>query len=172
MSDHKLTLYDLSQLLAEVCEITDRAIDEGRELSVEELEFCQQATLAMVRKADRYCEFMQHLDAQSELAAKAIKILQDRKKGFDGKYGRLEQFALNSLLSAGLTEAEGDTHTIKIKKLPPTVRVIADQIIPNEYRRITQNIALDLIGIKAALKAGKEVPGVVLETERRGVSFK
>jgi hypothetical protein len=52
---------------------------------------------------------------------------------------------------------------LKLKKNPPAL-VIDDQAkIPSKYEKQKIEISLDKVAIKAAIKAGEEVPGVHLE---------
>ena len=91
-----------------------------------------------------------------------IKTLESRKK-------RIEQaciYALDTLQVKSIMTGWGE---LKIKKNPPAVIIDDVTQIPTQYQRQKIQVDVDKTAIKAAIKAGEEVPGAHLE---QGTSLK
>ena len=85
-----------------------------------------------------------------------IKTLENRKK-------RVEKaciYALDTLQVKSIMTGWGE---MKIKKNPPSVVIDDLTQIPTKYQRQKIQVDIDKIAIKAAIKAGEEVPGAHLE---------
>ena len=85
-----------------------------------------------------------------------IKTLESRKK-------RIEQaciYALDTLQVKSIMTGWGE---LKIKKNPPAVIIDDVTQIPTQYQRQKIQVDIDKVAIKAAIKAGEEVPGAHLE---------
>lgn len=85
-----------------------------------------------------------------------IKTLENRKK-------RVEKaciYALDTLQVKSIMTGWGE---MKIKKNPPSVIIDDLTQIPTQYQRQKIQVDIDKVAIKAAIKAGEEVPGAHLE---------
>ena len=85
-----------------------------------------------------------------------IKTLENRKK-------RVEKaciYALDTLQVKSIMTGWGE---MKIKKNPPSVIIDDLTQIPTQYQRQKIQVDIDKVAIKAAIKAGEEVPGVHIE---------
>jgi hypothetical protein len=163
MSD--LSLYtlasDATNLLAVVT--SDEANEEQRAQAMARLD---EIGTALMAKVDRYAGFMAHLESQIALGDAEAKRLADRKRRFQNALDWMEGNALRVMDAHGWKELDGDTTTLAIRHNPPSVVVTNDEILPAEFVRITQKMDPDKVKIKAALKAGEEVPGAHLEIKR------
>jgi hypothetical protein len=85
-----------------------------------------------------------------------IKALESRKK-------RVEKaciYALDTLQVKSIMTGWGE---LKAKKNPPAVIIDDVAKIPTRYQRQKIQVDIDKVAIKAAIKAGEEVPGAHLE---------
>lgn len=85
-----------------------------------------------------------------------IKALESRKK-------RVEKaciYALDTLQVKSIMTGWGE---MKVKKNPPSVVIDDLMQIPTQYQRQKIQVDVDKVAIKAAIKAGEEVPGAHLE---------
>ena len=85
-----------------------------------------------------------------------IKTLENRKK-------RVEKaciYALDTLQVKSIMTGWGE---MKVKKNPPSVVIDDITQIPTQYQRQKIQVDVDKVAIKAAIKAGEEVPGAHLE---------
>jgi predicted ribosome quality control (RQC) complex YloA/Tae2 family protein len=90
-----------------------------------------------------------------------IKALESRKK-------RVEKaciYALDTLQVKSIMTGWGE---LKAKKNPPAVIIDDVAKIPTRYQRQKIQVDIDKVAIKAAIKAGEEVPGAHLE---QGISL-
>ena len=159
MSD-KVTLYSTTQDfigLLELMEVQESDPTPEQEAAI------QETIAAHVRKVDGVAKFMRHMDSQSDLAAAEIKRLQDRKRSIDGHIARFEKYILDCLEMAGMDKFDGETATIARRKNPPKLIIDAEEAIPARFQVIIpERVEINKEGVKAALKAGTEVPGARL----------
>ena len=174
-TEQKVTLYDLSTTLMAALESISEAEANGEELSTEEQEALLQTIEGEMRgKTDRVCQFVHHLESQAELAEKEIKRLTARKKSFEVNIERLANYSHRILTTILHTDKlEGETSSIRLKKLPDTVQILNRMSVPAEYQEtLPAEIKVNILAIKAAMKAGKSVAGAVLITDRTKAEFK
>jgi len=87
-----------------------------------------------------------------------IKTLENRKK-------RIEKaciYALDNMQVKSIMTGWGE---LKLKKNPPAVIIDDLAQIPTQYQRQKIQVDVDKVAIKAAIKAGEEVPGAHLEQD-------
>lgn len=85
-----------------------------------------------------------------------IKAMENRKKRVEAAY----VYALNNMKMKSIMTGRGE---LKLKKKPPAVIVDDVTQIDPKYTRQKVQIDIDKTAIKAAIKAGEEVPGAHLE---------
>ncbi len=85
-----------------------------------------------------------------------IKAMENRKKRVERAY----IFALNYMNIKSILTGWGE---MKIKKNPPAVVIDDVAKIPTHYQRQKIQVDIDKVAIKAAIKAGEEVPGAHIE---------
>lgn len=160
MSD-KVTLYSTTQEFIGLLELMEQQAEDP---TPEQEAAIQQTIAAHVRKVDGVARFLTHLDSQVDLAAAEVKRLQDRKRSLEAHKKRFERYVLDCLEMAGMDKFDGETATIARRKNPPKLVVISEEAIPAEFQTIIpQRTEVDSVALKAALKAGREVPGAQLE---------
>ena len=107
------------------------------------------------------------LEIEATGAAAASKRMKERAESLDNRVKWLREYALRAMEATGLGEISTDEWAAKVAKKPPSV-VIADGIeLPAEYVRTTVKTEPDKAALKAALTAGKAVPGVSLVAGHR-----
>lgn len=185
-----LTLFQIEESLALLAESAE---EEGL---TPEIEAALTAYLqGAVEKRDRVAEFIHFCEAMADLAKAEVKRLQARQKHFEATAERVSSMVLRVLDWLRVTKLEGRTNTLKKRKCPPSVNVIDEQKIPDEYKRVTvtlplpqwqdllartpeefrnavlsgvrkQEITLELDAIKQALNLEKAVEGADLTLNR------
>jgi hypothetical protein len=107
------------------------------------------------------------LEIEATGAAAASKRMKERAESLDNRVKWLRDYALRAMEATGVGEISTDEWAAKVAKKPPAV-VIADGIeLPSEYVRTTVKTEPDKAALKAALTAGKAVPGVSLVAGHR-----
>lgn len=148
------SLYNITSELSAL----ELAMENGEELSPESMT----ALVEQVQtKTDSVVGFQNYLEDQVAAIDFRIKELTEYKKGVLGKMERLDVYVASCLKQLGTSKIEGKLSTIK-RRAPTDVVVITDEnSLPMEYLRT--KVEPEKAKIKAALKAGEEVPGAVLE---------
>jgi hypothetical protein len=126
------------------------------------------AALAEVRddvttKGENIIAYLQKLDDIEEQAKRRKKEIDAYIKGIANRKKRLEKaciFALDNMKIKSIMTSKGE---LKTKKNPPAVIIDDLTQIPTQYQRQKIQVDIDKVAIKAAIKAGEEVPGAHLE---------
>lgn len=162
-----MKLYEISEKYREAMGRigeADGEIDESIEASLDALGG------ALVDKVEACCVVMLELDAESSALDVEIKRLQARKKATEAGRERLSEYVRRCLDIAGERKVKGSRLTVSIRS-SESVQVDDQAAIPVEYLRTKTVVEPDKTAIKAAIKAGAEVPGVQLVT-RESVQVK
>jgi hypothetical protein len=162
----KLTLYDTTaefRDLLDLMEQCDEDPDPVHEAAIQVIVENQ------VHKVDNFSRFLTHLDSQSDLAAAEIKRLQDRKRAIERRGEQLRAYALRVMEQNGFDRLDGETASLVIRKNPPAVFYHDRDAVPAEFITVKQEMVIDTNRVKAALKAGQEVPGAQLAQGRKVV---
>ena len=107
------------------------------------------------------------LEIEATGAAAASKRMKERADSLDTRVKWLRDYALRSMEATNMTEVSTDEWAAKVAKKPASV-VISDGVeLPAEYIRTTVKTEPDKAALKAALVAGKVVPGVSLVAGHR-----
>jgi hypothetical protein len=168
MAETRVTLYDTT---AELTALLDQ-MAEMDEDPTPEAEAAIQATVEQhVRKVDRFAQYLAHLDSQTALADAEIKRLQARRKAMENAQKRLKDYALRVMDEHGFERLDGETATLRVQANPPALSIWNESAIPAEFLTLKQETLVDKVALKAALRAGREIPGCEL-TQGRTVRIK
>ena len=185
-----LTLFQVEQSLVLLAESAE---EEGLTPELEQalIRYLEGA----VEKRDHVAEFILFCEGMADLAKGEVKRLQARQKHFEATAERVSSMVLRVLDFLGAAKLEGKTHTLKKRKCPASVKVIDEEKIAPDYKRITvtlpmaewqrlvgtipeesrkavlssirkQEVALDLEAIKQALNMEKKIDGADLAVNR------
>lgn len=107
------------------------------------------------------------LEIEATGAAAAAKRMKERADSLDTRVKWLRDYALRAMEATGLPEISTDEWAAKVAKKPPSVVIAESAELPAEYIRTTFKTEPDKAALKAALVAGKVVPGVSLVAGHR-----
>jgi hypothetical protein len=132
-----LTLFQVEQSLVLLAESAE---EEGLNPELEQalIRYMEGA----VEKRDRVAEFILFCEGMAALAKSEVKRLQARQKHFEATAGRVSSMVLRVLDFLGVPKLEGRTHTLKKRKCPASVKIIEEEKISPEYKRITVTLPL------------------------------
>jgi hypothetical protein len=120
-------------------------------------------------KATSVAAFVRNMETHAELIEGAAKQLQERAARARRKADSVKAYLLFQMQAVGMSKIEAPEFTIALRNNPEAVRIADDAELPPEY--LVQPPAPpprpDKTAIKAALKAGCEVPGCWLEAGQR-----
>jgi hypothetical protein len=111
--------------------------------------------------------YIREVEAESAAIFDLVRAQNDRIARLDATADRLRNYLLGELHLAGLSTVAEPRIQVKIKKNPPRVAIVDAESIPPQWWRTRTIQEPDKIEIKAALKAGQEIPGAALEINER-----
>lgn len=164
-----LTLYTIAdQYLADLQALQDMEIDE--QTFADTLEGLS-GDLEL--KATNVAMFIRNLEASAEQIKAAEKAMADRRKALEAKADRIRQYLLDNMNRTGITKIECPYFVLGVRKNPPAVEVLNQDMIPDEYFDIPEPPAptLNKNRLKEDLKAGVVVEGAKL-TAGQSLSIK
>jgi len=124
---------------------------------------------AEIRKVDNVAGYLAHCEAQQAFASAEVKRLQDRKRSFERKQERIEVYIQRVIETSGRAKLEGRTSTLLLKSCPPSVEIVDESDVPQEFMRVVVNQSVDKTAAARALKSGETIPGLRLVTNRKVV---
>ncbi len=109
-------------------------------------------------KVQNISYLIKEFDAKSKLFKEEEKRLKERKQTYENKVKSLKEYLLTSLEAVGLDKIEAGTFTVRKQKNPPSVSIVDENLIPEQYK-IPQPNKIDTEQIKKDLKSGVVVDG-------------
>jgi len=155
-----LTLYTIAdQYLQDVQKLQDMDIND--ETFADTLE---SLSGDLEVKATNVALFIRNLEANANAIKEAEKTMYDRRKAVEGKIDRIRQYLLDNMLRTGISKIESPYLCLSIRKNPPSVEVINQGMIPDEYFDIPEPPppTLNKNRLKEDLKAGVVIEGARL----------
>lgn len=115
-------------------------------------------------KAKAVAMFARNLEASAESIKQAEKQMADRRKALENKAEKVRQYILDNMLKTGISKIDCPYFSLSVKKNPPAVDVIQQDMIPMEYFDIPPMPApqLNKTRLKDDLKNGVVVDGARL----------
>ena len=153
------TLYDISQRYMAVESLLDDESVPQEDINAALSEIKDELQV----KGENIIAYLQKMQDIEEQAKRRKKEIDNYIKGIANKKKRLEKaclYALDNMQVKSILTSKGE---IKAKKNPPSVVIDDLTQIPTQYQRQKIQVDIDKVAIKAAIKAGEEVPGAHLE---------
>jgi vacuolar-type H+-ATPase subunit H len=123
-----------------------------------------------IEKRDRLGEFIARMEAEAEAIRGEEKRLGERRKGFEKIADSIRSSIHQQMLDWGVKKVEGKLFTFAVQANPASVEITDESLIPGDY--IDYKPQVDRNKLKDALKAGQEVPGARLVTDRTSLRIK
>ncbi|EGY53109.1 siphovirus Gp157 family protein [Neisseria shayeganii] len=113
-------------------------------------------------KAVSVVAYAMNLGAEEEMLASHIKTMQAKLAAVKNRKERLKTYLADNMRRIGIKEikAVDGTFSAKFAKNPPSVEIFDESQIPAELMRVKTEP--DKAAIKAAIKAGQDIPGAKL----------
>ncbi len=112
-------------------------------------------------KVDSIAGVLKSLEAVQENAKNEIDRLRAREKAAERAQNRLESYVLEVLRKRPDQKLKGKFTTFSIRTSEALV-IVDQNLVPAEWKRVVQTVDIPKTPIKAALKAGIEVPGTAI----------
>jgi hypothetical protein len=117
---------------------------------------------AEIDKIDRVNAVLNSLDAVSANAGTEIQRLRERQQSAERNARQLEQSVLRVLRERGGRPLKGRNVTFSVRHSEALI-IDDPNAVPDKWKRTTITVDVPKQPVKAALKAGEDVPGVHLE---------
>lgn len=120
---------------------------------------------ALELKAKNVAYAIKNLDAAAAAMKQAEAEMAARRKAAEGRAEHLREYVKTCMEIAHVSKIECPHFALTIKANPPSVDVFEPSLVPAEFLRhpAPPPPAIDKTAIKAAIKAGQEVPGARLD---------
>jgi len=161
-----LALYELNQQYRSLVDEYSNDPDDFEAWNV----LIDQLTGDIDVKVTNIAMVVKELQAEESAIADEIKRLQEKKAVRSNKIERLKSYMLEGMQLAGIEKTTDVRATVRIQKNPPSVHIIDERLIPEQYY-VEVSPRLDKKSVLAAIKDGDEVPGAEL-TQTVGVRIK
>lgn len=159
-----MKLFDLAPAFAEASEIIDQMTADGctQDELDEAIRIVEQIASDLNTKALNIASWVRNLDAEAKAIKEAEDAMAKRRKAATAKADRLRAYLLTGLKLAGIDKMPFPHFVISVKQNPESVRIAEGAQLPEEFLRHVDPEP-NKVAIKEALKAGREIPGCVLE---------
>jgi hypothetical protein len=117
---------------------------------------------AEVDKVDRVDAVLASLDGVAENAKREIERLRVRQQSAEKASRRLEGYLLHVLRERGGKPLKGRNVTLSMRKTE-ALTIVTPELVPEKFKRTTITVDIPKTAVKEAIKAGEDVPGVVLQ---------
>lgn len=159
-----MKLYELAQNYAQLLETAEEMESEAL---VDTLASLQDA---IEDKAENIAKLIKNLEADAKIIKEEEQRLAERRRAIEAKVDKLKMYLQEQLETAGIEKVKRPTITVAIQANPPSVDVIDEKAIPNDFL-IPQAPKVDKRSILERLKKGESVPGVALK-QTKGVRIR
>lgn len=160
-----IALYELSNDYRELLTLADSG-DIPADVIRDTLEGLQGDIQA---KAVNVAKFALSLDATADSIEAAAKAMQERANRVRKRSEQIRAYLLFNMQATNIPKIECPEFTLAVRKTPEAVQIMETAVIPPEYMVQPPAPAArpDKAALKAALKAGVEIPGVYLQGGER-----
>jgi chaperonin cofactor prefoldin len=121
--------------------------------------------LTVTRVALNYNSDIEVLDVE-------IKRLQDRKKTIKNRHDQLIEYLRYNMEAADIKKVSCPLFTVTLSNGRDVVVIDDEDQLPDEFMRVTTNVAPDKVALLNSLKNGFEVPGARIEKSKSSIRIK
>jgi len=119
-------------------------------------------------KVENIAKFVLNLKADATIIFAEEKRLYARKQAVEHNIEWLKSYLLNEMTAVGIDKVKREVLTVSIRTNPPSVEVVNEEEIPEEYQHWTWTPEKKLM-IEHFKATGEIVPGVSIITEKKSI---
>ena len=149
------TLYELQSAYAQV----QQMIEDGAEGLEDTLEPIK---APLEEKLESYAMVIRNIESDVEGLKTEEKRLAERRKTMEAGIKRMKENMQNAMSSTGEKKIKGEKFTFTVQKNPPSLNIVDDKAIPDEFITIETVRNIDKKALLAKAKE-QEVPGVEIK---------
>ena len=115
-------------------------------------------------KAENVCKFLTVLETTAEQFKAEEKRISSARKALENKAERVKEYIKESMLNADIEKLSAGTFKLSVSLSPGSVAIDDIASLPARFLTvIPEQYQPDKAAIKAAIKAGEDVPGAHIE---------
>lgn len=163
-----MSLYEINKNYAE---LFDKF--ENEEITQEELqETGNMLAVELQNKSRNIIGYEKSIELAINAYKEEEKRIAERRKALENKLEKYKEYVKNNMEDMGLQKIETPLGVLSVCKVPASLEVYDENLIPNEYKKEKVTISIDKNAIKEALKNGQEVQGVKLVEDKTSLRIK
>jgi hypothetical protein len=155
----ELKIYEISDALINALDNVRVDEETGEIVGTEELQAVQLSAEAKIVSTGKYLAMRR---VTLEGMKQAAKNIQTRIKTEERRQAWLESQMLGAMQSLDSKLIEAPDVAIQVRQNPESVMIFDEAQIPADFIKAKMETSIDKAAIKAALKAGRDVPGAKL----------
>lgn len=117
-------------------------------------------------KAENIAKILRAMDGDIETLKTEEKRLANRRRTLENKHKNLKNYLETQFKAMKIDEVKTPLFTISLQKNPPSVNIIDENLIPEDFIKTETITSISRRDILEALKEGEEVPGTELKQTR------
>lgn len=127
---------------------------------------------AFEEKVEQLLAIIKNSQSYAEALKAEAKSFSERAKVEENKAENLKQYILTSMATADKKTIKAGLQSVTYRKPSKVAEIISEDDVPIDFYEFVTSKKFDMTSIKANLKAGKEVPGVVLKDGKPSLIIK
>ena len=160
----ELSLYKLTDAQNQFMELGVSFDEETGELLFEDK---GELELSIAEKAEAVACYRKNLAAKAAAIKAEIDTLSERMKRSQRAVESFDRYIANCVANTPDKAIETARVALRIKQCPPSVQVLDEASVPQEYLKEKVTVSVDKTKVKNAIKDGIEVPGCSLVRNTR-----
>lgn len=162
-------LYELGEQYRAFNQFVDAAWDRD-DLSEDDLQMYIE-TLESIQdeisvKVENIAKFMKNIEGDIKAFKEEEERLAKKRKYLQNKYDGLKSYTQSVLEVNKIDTVNAGIFKVKLQKNPPSLNILDESKVPDTYK-IPQPAKIDSKAILADVKAGKNIEGVELVTDKK-----
>jgi hypothetical protein len=157
---NNLTLYNLS---ANYLQALDFLTDPEADLPAEAVKDTLEALAGELEdKAINVAKFLRNMEAAAEAIKAAEAEMAKRRKALESRAQWMKDYLKGNMEHSGITKIECPYFKLSVQSNPPTVNILDEATIPDQFKEQVVSWKIDKTAVKKAILAGQSVAGVSL----------
>lgn len=152
-------LYELTEIYQNIWELIgdDEADLDALEIALSQVE----DTIEM--KAESMAKLIKSIDGEATVLKEEESRLTKRRKALENKQSNIKSYLENQLRVMGIDKVKTPIFTVALQNNPPSVNVIDEDLIPEDYIKIVTTTSISKKDILEDLKLGLIIPGAEIK---------
>lgn len=156
-----MKLYELSTQYKQLVDMLENANEDMLELVETINDTLDSITDSIEVKADSIAKMIRELEAEKEMVDSEVKRLADRSNKLEKQKDQLKAYLFQNMQTANMDKIKTALFSFTIRKNAPSVNVIDENLIPQEFIKLTPSI--DKRSILERLKNKETIEGCALK---------